>query len=897
MQVKKGARVPSLRSHIFAAGLAIFALLLGGETALFNFVLDVRSTLFSRPATGDIAVVAIDAASIEKSGTWPWPRSLHAELIRKLQSAGAEDIAFDVDFSSPSAWDDEFEASLKASGAVILPTFRQATSRDVRLTEPLPRFRDSTWTALVNVTPDKDGIVRQYPFGESIERRLLPSMATLLAGSENLVGSFYVDFSIDRRSIPVFSYADVIAEVPEVIARLRGRKVIVGATALELGDRLNVPGQILAGPFLQALAADSIHQKRALTRTSEASAWALALFVIIAMGFLWRRMTGGRRAALLVTAVVAVEGLSVLLQWQWPLIVDTAPFLIVAAAYLVALTFDEINLRGMLRAVSENRFRKVAMSLGDALVCADEAGRIVMSNPAAEAMFGYKTGAMVGESVASLLGRTEDGSFSLSTHPDTEEFEAYTSDRRAFPVEVRVSSWNANGSRQYGVIIRDISARKREAEKIRRLAERDSLTDLANRYTLRAHIDAKIKESGAHLALLLLDLDRFKEFNDTMGHSFGDKVILAMSQRLVSVAGPEDMVGRLGGDEFAVVLVGETCLERAKSICSQIEAFAHVPVDVLGRLIDVRFTVGAALYPQDAATTDELFANADLALYQAKASVRGRSLFFQRNHRIEFECKLSLEAELHRAIREEEFELFYQPQIDLHTSKITGAEALIRWRHPQRGLIAPGEFLPVLNQSPLAFEVGDWVLRTACRQAAAWRASGRQIRVGVNLSPSQLQSADLRRSVSSALETSGLPPALLELEVTEDNVLANETQALAAIISLQELGVRTAFDDFGTGYASLSHLKKFPLDVLKIDQTFVMDLQTSPDDMAIVQAIIGLGQQFGLSIIAEGVENATVAAHLKLLGCQEAQGYHFGRPMSANDFSVLLDGEQAKTAA
>jgi diguanylate cyclase (GGDEF)-like protein len=397
-----------------------------------------------------------------------------------------------------------------------------------------------------------------------------------------------------------------------------------------------------------------------------------------------------------------------------------------------------------------------------------------------------------------------------------------------------------------------------------------------------------------------LDLDNFKELNDTFGHTFGDKVLCAISERLLTLAGPQDMVARLGGDEFALVLVGD-CRERTEAVCQRIRSIAQAPLNVMSRQIDVRATVGVAFYPELANTVDELFANADLALYRAKKSAVGETIIFQKEYRAEFEAKLSLEAELQRAFRQEEFELFYQPQVDLQTSKIIGAEALIRWRHPVRGMVSPSEFLPVLNQTPLAFEVGNWVMRTACDQAAAWCQAGREMRVGVNLSPAQVQSADLQHSVATALTSSGLRPGLLELEVTEDNLLANESQALSVIAGLRALGVRTAFDDFGTGYASLSHLKKLRLDVIKIDRSFVMELNASAADRAIVEAIVSLGQQLGLSIIAEGIEDEIAADILRQLGCQEAQGYYFGRPMPASDFSALLGvapkTKQTKSAA
>ena len=342
------------------------------------------------------------------------------------------------------------------------------------------------------------------------------------------------------------------------------------------------------------------------------------------------------------------------------------------------------------------------------------------------------------------------------------------------------------------------------------------------------HVEEEVrraKEINSALALLLFDLDKFKEINDTLGHAFGDKVIVAVAKKLQTVVGKEGLVARLGGDEFAIAMTGERIAERATALCKEIiDAFADQSIDTQGQRVRVRASVGAALFPKDAKNGEELFANADLALYRAKSQGRGISLFFEPQFRAEFESRLSLEDELQRAVAGNEFELFYQPQVDLKSGALVGAEALIRWRHPKRGLVSPAEFIPVVNGSPLSNIVGKWVIDSACSQGAAWARTGHRLRIAVNLAPSQLQSSDLPDTVRAALTDANLSADLLELEITEDSVLGDEEHALRNIRALQNLGVRMAFDDFGTGYASLSYLKKFRLDVLKIDRSFVMGL-------------------------------------------------------------------------
>lgn len=888
------------RAHIFVACFVLLGFLLGGQTTLFNSLLKLRAASDTRSATGEVVVVAIDAASIEKVGVWPWPRSLHGKLIAQLQKAGAQNVAFDVDFSSPSKADEDasFAEALKSSSSVILPAFRQMVGDELRLTQPLPSFRDIAWIGLVNVRPDADGIVRQYPFSEIRNGVQIPSMALMLTGGSTHGDSFYLDFGIKYGTIPVISYTDVLDENPETFAKLHGRKVIVGATALELGDRLTVPsGDNIPGPLLQALAAEGLQQNRALSRTGGAMSGFIAAIIALFMIRIWQTVPGWRRAVLIGIVMVASEGIAIFVQSQTALAWDTAPLQIVLCGYLLALTLDELDIRGLMGRVSERRFKRITMSLRDALLCTNSVGTIETCNPSAELMFGRAGAELIGKNIKEFIRNSAKEDLKLERTDSVSHEAEGVSGRQVFPVEVSVSSWSSESQRHYGIVIRDISNKKREAEKIRRLAEQDYLTGLANRYTLNRAVDEHISQPDAKISLLLFDLDRFKELNDTHGHAFGDRVIKALADRLLTLIDPEDTVGRLGGDEFAILLRGPDCTPRSEALCARIlDDFSKNPAMVLGRTLTLRATVGIASYPDDALNTEGLFSNADLALYRAKAAGRGQWLCFRKQFRDEFEQKLRLEEELSRAAEAGEFELFYQPQIDLRSSVIVGAEALIRWRHPTRGVVSPGEFLPVLNQSKLSDEVGRWVLRTACAQAAAWRTLGYELRMGVNLAPSQLQSPHLSSEVSDALSASGLPANLLEIEVTEDNVLSNQVQSDEVISILRKIGVRTAFDDFGTGFASLTHLKKFKLDVLKIDRSFIKDICLSADDLAIVRSIISLAKNFGMSVIAEGIEDEGAAEILRALGCDEAQGYYFGRPMPANEFLSFLKASVDKRA-
>jgi diguanylate cyclase (GGDEF)-like protein/PAS domain S-box-containing protein len=913
--------VRKYRTHLFVLCALAAVLLTGIPDALKNTLTDLRFHWFPRQASGDVVVVAIDSRSIEAIGIWPWPRRLHAELIGKLEGAGASDIVFDIDFSTPSnpAFDQAFvEALQKAGGSVVLPSFKQLAdgrSREqVHLNRPLPSFRENSWPAIVNVSVEPNGVVRRYPFGETFDGKFLPSMGAILAGSHaRNKEPLWIDFSIQPDSVPTVSYVDVLRGDPAVAKRLENKKVIIGGTALELGDRFNIPnGKIVSGPLLQSLAAESILQGRAQRPTSEVVRLGGAVFITLLMAAFWRRCSALVRAAVLVGSAISAEAGAMLLQAKLAVMADTSLFHLAIAAYLTAIALDEINFRGLLGKIAERRFLRIAMSLGDGLVCADQNSLITVWNPGATALFGYEPEEMIGQPFDRIctIGKGTSGRnrFSLLDLPPAVlqspggqimELDGHRKNGEVFPLEACFSGWQGTDGFQYGAILRDISVRKREAERIRYLAEYDTITGLPNRNALHVHLDTRFsaaKPWGSKVALLVIGVDKFELINDMLGHAYGDQVLCAVAKRLSSVIGATDLVARLDGDEFAIVLSGADAADRAVKLSERAYlAFEAIPLSVAGRQQSVRIGVGVAVYPKDCETADELLGNAHLALGRAKASRRGKHVLFERGMRNELEARLTLEAELGLAADRNEFELFYQPQVSLIDGRLTGAEALIRWRHPERGLVSPADFMPVVNTSPISVRVAFWVMETACRQALLWQRMGHNVRISVNLSASQLQSGDLVTTLATVLRRTGCPAALLELEVTEDILIVDDEKALEIFRRIQDLGVRIVFDDFGTGYASLSYLKKFPLDGLKIDKYFVHGLQANSDDAAIVGSTISLSKVLGLSIIAEGIEDDATADLLASLGCEQGQGYYFGRPVPAQEFEQRFLSNDALT--
>jgi len=884
------------------------ALLTGLRGALQDALTDLRFRSFPRQASGDIVLIAIDSPSIREIGVWPWPRTLHADLIDKLREAGASEIMFDIDFSSPSnpASDQSLlEALTRADGSVVLATFKQPANGEAapHVNRPLAQFAEQAWPGLVNVAVEPSGIVRRYTLGETVDGEFVPSIGSLLAGRHQIHdGPRLIDFSIRANSIATISYAHILRGEPTALDQLKGKKALIGGTAVELGDRFTTPnGRVISGALLHALAAETILQNRTLQSPSIIFAL-LGLGIIAIVAALSRRLQlVSMQLVTLVSVAAAVELGAMLLQARYAVVLDTSWWHIAIAGYLLAMAVDEIDLRGLLRGAEERRFQEIAMSLGDGLVCTDQNNLITVWNPAATAIFGYSKQEMLGQPLGRICltssaawGRPFSILKALPTalqgpNGKVVELTGRRKSGEMFPLEACLSTWRGIDGFQYGAAVRDISARKNEAERMRHLAEHDTLTGLANRNKLYEHLGARLVEAKARqtkVALLLLDLDKFKQVNDTLGHAAGDQLLCAVARRLDALVENSGLVARLSGDEFAVVMSGAAAVEHATALADRTcRTFDDATFSVGENDLRVNVSIGVATYPDHCVTADELFGNADLALYRAKATGRGRQVTFTHAIRDEVEARLTLEAELGHAIERNELELFYQPQMRLSDGKLLGAEALVRWRHPTRGLLSPADFMPLVNISSISARTSLWIMETACRQGRDWQRAGHGIRLGVNIPPSLIQSGDLASTIESVLKDTEFPPHLLELEVTEDILLEDDERALATFRRVQKLGVQIAFDDFGTGYASLTYLKKFPINRLKIDKSFVHELRAGSNDAAIVICTVTLANLLGLAVIAEGVEDATSIELLRGMGCEEGQGFYFSPALPAAEFA------------
>jgi diguanylate cyclase (GGDEF)-like protein len=429
--------------------------------------------------------------------------------------------------------------------------------------------------------------------------------------------------------------------------------------------------------------------------------------------------------------------------------------------------------------------------------------------------------------------------------------------------------------------------RARAEALVTHMAHHDALTMLPNRVRFREKLKQNLVRARREepLAVLCLDLDDFKAVNDTLGHPVGDALLKSVAQRLLDCVRDTDTVARLGGDEFAIVQVGGAQPVAATVLAQQLIETIAAPYEIEGHSVVIGTSAGIALAPNDGSDPDELLKNADMALYRAKAEGRGTYRFFEAKMDADMQARRLLEMDLRGALARHEFELFYQPLVDLQAAGLNGFEALLRWRHPERGLVSPAEFIPLAEEIGLISPIGAWVLKQACREAAGWPS---HLTIAVNLSPVQFKSRALVLDVVAALGASGLAASRLELEITEAVMLQDTETTLATLAQLKALGARISMDDFGTGYSSLSYLRKFPFDKIKIDQSFIRDLSARPESLAIVRAVAGLGSTLGIATTAEGVETLDQLRAVRAEGCTQAQGFLLGKPQPASAIPGLL---------
>ena len=605
--------------------------------------------------------------------------------------------------------------------------------------------------------------------------------------------------------------------------------------------------------------------------------------------FLVRLAEGGRFDVVELSSVIAISAL-----------IPVRLFLILSENF--ALTRDVQRAMSELRR-SEERFRSIVQESSDVVTICDPSGRVVFQSHLDKPLLGHPPGALLHSDVTALIHPDDKDRVlrqwakAMANPGSGEVYECrvLTADGQWRDVEAVVTNHLANPTIG-GIVVnsRDVTDRKQLEKRLAHQSLHDPLTGLPNRALFRDRVHHALalqnRESGRRLGVLFIDLDGFAAVNDSFGHSVGDALLTLTAARLAECVRPGDTVARLGGDEFGVLLEGVTSSFVARQVADRFLEAMQAIVDLDGREIFISASVGIA-FDTPGCTADEVLRNADLAMYRAKARGKKRyEMFAPEMHAVVME-RLELETDLRHALERAEFYLVYQPLVDLRSGVLVGVEALARWRHPVRGVVSPGEFIPAAEETGLIVPMGRWVIEESCRQLRAWqRATGRALRMSVNISARQLQGPLLTDHVATALRTTSISGSSLVLEITESMLVDDVERTMEKLQRFSDLGVSLAIDDFGTGYSSLAYLSRLPVDILKIDRSFVAGLGTHPEMTAVTSAIVALGKSLNLTVVAEGIEEPAQLAALTTMGCDYGQGYLLSRPLAADDVATLLAG-------
>ena len=589
-----------------------------------------------------------------------------------------------------------------------------------------------------------------------------------------------------------------------------------------------------------------------------------------------------------------------------------------AQDYILSDHFDSYSLPRAVRYAIERKSGEAALyqekeravvtlnSIGDAVLCTDVSGNITYLNLVAENMTGWRRDEAIGRPLAEVF-KIIDGETRRTARDPMEMavdenrtvgltvncvlirrdgFESGIEDSAA-PIHDRAG--HITGA---VIVFHDVTAARAMASQMTYASQHDLVTNLPNRLLLMDRIVQSIalaRRQRKSIAVIFLDLDRFKYINDSLGHTIGDKVLKCVSSRLVAGVRASDTISRQGGDEFVILLSEIAFPEVAAVIARKILSLVNQPQSIEGHDVHVNASIGISIYPEDGEDAETLIKNADMAMYHAKEDGRNNFKFFKPEMNQKAVERQTVESDLRRALQRNEFLLYYQPQVQLDSGEITGVEALIRWQHPTRGIMLPAQFVPVAEDCGLIIQIGRWVLREACEQARLWQEAGLPlIRISVNVSPTEFRDQGFLEGIRTTLAETGMDAHFLELELTEGVLMENAEVSVSILQSLKMLKVQLAVDDFGTGYSSFSYLRQFPIDLLKIDQSFVKQIVSNSTDSTIVSAIIRMGKSLGHTVLAEGIETPAQRDYLLAQSCAEGQGYLFGRPVAAAAFARLL---------
>lgn len=904
----------------------------------------------SRTASTDIAIVAVDEKSLQALGRWPWSRRLHAELIDRLTRYDVRSIGFDIAFPEASpAEDSGADASLAgaiaANRRVVLPVFpEQFDARPGVLAEvlPLPALGNAAAKlGHVDVELDADAITRSVYLKAGLGSPVWPTLAlamdevargkawTALPG-EDRVGAVpgadgtwvrdqrvLINYAGPPGSFRHLSFIDVLTQ-DTVAASLHGKYVLVGVTAAGIGEGLSTPmsgeQRPMSGVELHANVLDNLLAERWI----EPLPWPLRLALLLVLAcvpaLLFPRLTPRVALAACAGLIIAVFIAAVLALRIGHLWIAPAPALLTLFVSYPLWSWRRIEDVARKLLVEKEYSRATLQAVGEAIVSVDHHGRVSYMNPMAERMSGYtqrEAQALDVDKVFWSPRRAEREKLLQAiaqavgeNRPVRSLVHATLQTRLGDPYVVRItaSPISDERGRTHGVVLAltDVSETVALTNRMQHQATHDALTQLPNRALLSDRLVQAIgtaRRAGEVVAVMFFDLDDFKQVNESLGHSFGDAVLLDVSARLAMHSRDADTVGRWDGDQFALICGGLRDAEAAAAIAHKLLEELRRPYHIADQEIHVSAGVGISLFPRDGADPAVLLQHADTALHRVKQGDINGIAFFDEEFNQHARARQALEQELRLALKRREFVLHYQPQMVVASGQITGVEALLRWHHPERGLLSPQHFIGVAEGSDLITQIGAQVMQEACAQARAWQQRGLPVRVGVNVSVRQFTQRKLLPLVQECLQETGLDPTLLALEITESLVMRDVQGVAGMVQELKAQGVRVAIDDFGTGYSSLSNLRLLALDQVKIDRSFVHDLTVDADDAAIVRAVIAMAHSMRLEVVAEGVESQAQLDYLRAHRCDQIQGFFVSEARPAAEITDLLERRRVAAAS
>ncbi|MFK5950411.1 MAG: EAL domain-containing protein [Methylococcales bacterium] len=885
---------------------------------LNNFFYDQESNITTKPVDKNIVIIAIDDNSLKLLGRWPWPRATHARLINRLTMAKVSAIGMDILFMEPDLVHPEGDkllaTAIRRNGRTVLPVLTNTDEIETTISKPLTQIADAAaQLAHVNLDFDSQGVARHLQLYLTLhDHSQLPAMSVALS---NLVKNSIVPYRIDNQTtIPInfsgppgyfqyLSYVDVLQN-DGVLKSLSGKVVLVGLTAAGLGSNISTPvsnkNLLMPGIEIQANALSTLLSNKITSPVNWFIYILLSLFFISTPIKLFHYF----KPSLLILgfAILAIVCSIVLLSyfflWFSPL--PTLVCLIISYGFWTWKRTEKLKLSLF------NEHEKASATLtamAEAVITTDQQGYIEFINPAAEKMLASTSVEAKKKYFSDICQVIEDSDSTLlgAGTLTVEKKQANTQIIRnkkgkEYTVHIARSPVFARNKQQIGtvLVINNLTDIINVNRKIAFIASHDALTGLPNRILFQDRLEQALfmaKRKSLNFAILFIDLDGFKKINDGIGHSAGDLVLQEVATRLRNITRKSDTISRWGGDEFVIILENLASNTSPADIAIKIIQTLSFPIAVNKQNVFATPSIGISLFPDDGDQANVLLAKSDTAMYNVKKNSRNGFCFYSQKLETQAKEKLILETELRNAIALDEFEMYYQPQIDMVSGKIIGSEALIRWNHPNKGFISPNDFIPLAEDSGLIIPIGEWVIRNVCLQLKTWKKLNYVLHtVAINLSTQHLLKKNLIDFINHEINKNGLNPKLLQVEITESMMIEDTNQVIETLDALTTAGISIAIDDFGTGYSSFEYLKRFPIEKLKIDKSFIDNVLHNPDDACIVQAVIALGHKMNMHIIAEGIENTSQATFLKEHLCDYGQGYLYSKPISAKKMGDLISG-------